>query len=49
MTHDIISDILAADTVPPSKKREVIYAALDEMQDAEHNVMSMESGGTWAR
>ncbi len=42
MTHDIISDILAADTVPPGKKREVIYAALDEMQDSARNVMSMD-------
>lgn len=40
MTHDIISDILAADTVPASKKRAVIYAALDEMQDTTRNVMS---------
>jgi hypothetical protein len=42
MTHDVISDILAADTVPPEKKREVIYAALDEMQDSTQNVMSMD-------
>jgi hypothetical protein len=40
MMHDIISDILAADTVPEGKKREVIYAALDEFQDTTRNVMS---------
>jgi len=40
MTHDIISDILAADTVPAERKREVIYAALDEMQDTTRNLMS---------
>jgi hypothetical protein len=42
MTHDIISDILAADTVPADRKRDVIYAALDEMQDSTRNVMSMD-------
>lgn len=40
MTHDIISDILASDTVPANRKRAVIYAALDEMQDTTRNVMS---------
>jgi hypothetical protein len=40
MTHDIISDILAADTVPADRKRQVIYAALDEMQDTTRNLMS---------
>ncbi|HWO87997.1 MAG TPA: hypothetical protein VNL98_02485 [Gemmatimonadales bacterium] len=42
MMHDIISDILAADTVPPARKREVIFAALDEFQDGTRNVMSHE-------
>jgi hypothetical protein len=42
MTHDIISDILASDSVPRSRKREVIYAALDEMQDTTRNVMAQE-------
>lgn len=42
MTHDIISDILAADTVPAGRKRAVINAALDEMQDTTRNVMSPE-------
>ena len=40
MMHDIISDILAADTVPEGRKREVIYAALDEFQDTTRNVMT---------
>jgi hypothetical protein len=40
MMHDIISDILVADTIPPEKKREVIYAQLDELQDTSRNVMS---------
>jgi hypothetical protein len=42
MTHDIISDILEADTVPPADKSRVIDLALDEMQDSTRNVMSME-------
>ena len=42
MTHDIISDILAADTVPMDRKREVIYAALAEMQDTTRDVMTRE-------
>jgi hypothetical protein len=40
MMHDIISDILVADTIPPEKKREVIYAQLDELQDTTSSVMS---------
>ena len=42
MMHDIISDILAADTVPRDRKRAVIYAALDELQSESRNVMSLE-------
>ena len=42
MTHDIISDILASDTVPAGRKRAVIYAALDEMQDTARTVMSQD-------
>ena len=42
MMHDIISDILAADTVPRDRKRAVIYAALDELQNPATNVMSLE-------
>ncbi len=41
MTHDIISDILEADTVLPAEKSRVIELALDEMQDSARNVMSM--------
>jgi hypothetical protein len=42
MMHDIVSDILAADTVPRERKRAVIYAALAELQDTTRNVMSRE-------
>jgi hypothetical protein len=40
MMHDIISDVLVADTIPHEKKREVIYAQLDELQDTTSNLMS---------
>ena len=40
MMHDIISDILAADTVPREKKREVIYVVLTEFRDTSRNVMT---------
>jgi hypothetical protein len=40
MTHDIISDILAADTVPRTRKRAVIYAVLAEFRDTTRNVMT---------
>ena len=42
VTHDIISDILAADTVPRTRKREVIYAVLAEFRDSTRNVMTRE-------
>ncbi len=42
MMHDIISDILAADTVPRARKREVIVEALREFQSGERNVMTRE-------
>lgn len=42
MMHDIISDILASDSVPRARKREVIYRALAEFQDPTRNVMTME-------
>ena len=42
MMHDIISDVLHNDVVPADRKREVIYAALDEFQDPSRNIMSME-------
>ena len=48
MMHDIISDILQNDTVPPGEKREVIYAALDEFQDSTRNVMPLEMWRTMA-
>jgi hypothetical protein len=40
MMHDIISDILAAETVSRDKKREVIYSALSEFRDPTRNVMT---------
>ena len=42
MMHDIISDILAADTVPKAQKRAVIYTQLAEFRDSLRNVISME-------
>ncbi|MGH7526198.1 MAG: hypothetical protein ACREMX_05795 [Gemmatimonadales bacterium] len=42
MMHDIISDILSADTVPHSRKREAIYRQLDELRDSTRNVMSLD-------
>jgi hypothetical protein len=41
MMHDIISDILEADTVPRAEKSRAIGLALDEMQDSTRNVMTM--------
>lgn len=56
MMHDIISDILAADTVPRAKKRDVISAVLVEFRDSTRNVMTRDEwltmgthmGGIWA-
>jgi hypothetical protein len=42
MMHDIISDILAADTIPAESKRSVIYQQLEEFRDSSRNVMSMD-------
>ncbi len=42
MMHDIISDVLAADTIPKSRKRAVIYQQLAEFRDGNKNVMSMD-------
>jgi hypothetical protein len=42
MMHDIISDILAADTIPAGRKREVIYEQLAEFRDSTRNLMSMD-------
>ena len=42
MMHDIISDILAADTVVHAEKRRVIHEALREFRDPTRHVMSRE-------
>ncbi len=42
MMHDIISDILVAETIPRAAKRQVIYQQLAEFRDSTQNVMSME-------
>jgi uncharacterized membrane protein len=42
MMHDIISDVLAADTIPKDRKRAVIYGQLAEFRDGTRNVMSMD-------
>jgi hypothetical protein len=46
MMHDIISDVLTADTVPHDRKRDVIYAQLDELRDSTNNTISWEE---WRR
>ena len=42
MMHDIISDILAADTIPHDRKGEMIDQQLDKLQDPTRDVMSMD-------
>jgi hypothetical protein len=42
MMHDIISDILTADTIPQEKKGEMIGQQLDKLQDPNRDVMSLE-------
>jgi hypothetical protein len=42
MTHDIISDILTADTIPHDRKGELINQQLDKLQDSSQGVMSIE-------
>jgi hypothetical protein len=42
MMHDIISDILTADTIPHDLKGEMIKQQLDKLQDASRDVMSMD-------
>jgi hypothetical protein len=42
MMHDIISDVLAADTIPKGRKRAVIYEQLAEFRDGTKNVMTMD-------
>ena len=40
MMHDIISDVLTADTIPHDQKRALIYAQLDELRDSTRNIMT---------
>lgn len=40
MMHDIISDILTADTIPHQKKGQMIDEQLDKLQDSTRDVMS---------
>jgi hypothetical protein len=42
MMHDIISDILTADTIPHRLKGEVINRQLDKLQDPSRDVISMD-------
>ena len=42
MMHDIISDILTADTIPHGRKGEIIDQQLDKLQDPSRDVMSMD-------
>ena len=42
MMHDIISDVLTADTISSGRKREVIYQQLAEFRDGSRNVMTMD-------
>jgi hypothetical protein len=42
MMHDIISDILTADTIPQDRKGEMINQQLDKLQDPLRDVMSMD-------
>jgi hypothetical protein len=41
MMHDIISDILTADTISHGRKGEMINQQLDKLQDPAHDVISM--------
>ena len=42
MMHDIISDILTADTIPHNRKGEMIDQQLDKLQDPTRDVMTMD-------
>jgi hypothetical protein len=42
MTHDIISDILTADTIPHERKGRMIDQQLDKLQDPTRDVMSLD-------
>ena len=46
MMHDIISDVLAADTIPRERKRQVIYAQLEELRDSTRNTMTWDEWRT---
>jgi hypothetical protein len=48
MMHDIISDILTADTIPHQRKSEVIHQQLDMLQDPLRDVMSLDEWRTMA-
>lgn len=42
MMHDIISDVLTADSIPHDRKRNVIYAQIAELRDSTRNTTSWE-------
>jgi hypothetical protein len=42
MMHDIISDILTADTIAHAKKGQIIDQQLDQLQDSSRDVMSLD-------
>ncbi len=42
MMHDIISDVLATDTIPRNRKRALIYEQLAEFRDGTRDVMTMD-------
>ena len=42
MMHDIISDVLTADTIPHEKKGQMIDQQLDKLQDPTRDVMSLD-------
>jgi hypothetical protein len=42
MMHDIISDILVADTIPHNAKGRMIDQQLDKLQDPTRDVISLE-------
>ena len=46
--HDVISDILAADTIPRGQKGQMIDQQLDKLQDPTRDVMSMDEWRTMA-
>ena len=45
MMHDIVSDLLLADTLSADGKRNAIYSQLAEFRDSTHNVMPLEHWG----